>query len=310
MYEEKYRYFKFAYFTYLTSRIWRLLPIYFVVFLIACVCTYFVPAMWSDAARDFKDFGTQNIIAPNVTLLGLANTPFQLIVPAWSLDVELQFYILAPLLLLICTGKNKLLPLICSLLLSLVLLVKYHKQENILVYLPWFLIGGLIYLLKYRSSKNFSTLALMLFIGTLGLHYAIPSLRQLLFNREPTIGVFTYYDVLNVGFAVFTIPFLSINISEVTANRQKDALYSSMSYVIYLLHWPFLMVYSDLVKGQHGLHKLAYLVLYYAACLLGSWIISRYVDDYFESGRRSWLKSNKVAQREYASFDMNKIIIP
>jgi len=310
MYEEKYRYYKFAYFTYLTSRIWRLLPIYFVVFLIACVCTYFVPAMWFDVNRAFKDFGAQNIIAHNVTLLGLANAPFQLIVPAWSLDVELQFYILAPLLLLICTRKNKVLPLMCSLFLSVLLLFNYHEQESILVYLPWFLIGGLIYLLKYRSSKNLSTLALVLFLGTLCVHYAVPSFRQILLNKEPTVGVFTYYDVLNVGFALLTIPFLSINISGVTANRQKDALYSSMSYVIYLLHWPFLMVYTFLVEGQHGLYKVAYLLLYYAACLFCSWIISKYVDEYFESGRRSWLKVNKVSQREYASFDLNKIIVP
>jgi len=39
-------------------------------------------------------------------------------------------------------------------------------------------------------------------------------------------------------------------------------------------------------------------------------MISKYIDEYFESGRRSWLKVNKVSQREYASFDLNKIIVP
>lgn len=82
---------------YLINRFLRIFPMYWLALGIALVVLPQLPA-WSDA----YDFGVQPVLQ-NFILLGLNQWPNDTLYigPAWTLDVELQYYLLVPLLMAI-----------------------------------------------------------------------------------------------------------------------------------------------------------------------------------------------------------------
>ena len=93
-----------------TSRLWRLLPIFYtfsvLVFIVRLIINYnIVQQIISLNLLDKIVFWTSNII-----LLGYYSLPkIVLLSPAWSLDIELQFYLLFPALFYLSRNNHKVL---------------------------------------------------------------------------------------------------------------------------------------------------------------------------------------------------------
>lgn len=88
------------------------------------------------------------------------------------------------------------------------------------------------------------------------------------------------------------VPFLSRNVTQ-KGTDTNDGTWSSMSFVLYLVHWPILKMYTTTVLLQGEKYKLLYLFLFYITSLLVAYLITTRVDRYFESIRRKWLSKQE-----------------
>ncbi|MBC7507752.1 MAG: hypothetical protein H7320_03245 [Ferruginibacter sp.] len=97
---------------------------------------------------------------------------------------------------------------------------------------------------------------------------------------------------MNVVLALVTIPFLSRNVTQkVTDNN--DGLWSSMSFVLYLVHWPILKMYITTILLRGEKYKILYLILFYLISLLAAYLIITKIDRYCEDFRRKWLSKQQ-----------------
>ncbi|MGN6291496.1 MAG: acyltransferase family protein [Chitinophagaceae bacterium] len=304
MYNEKYSTYKNSYYVYICSRLARLMPLYWLILLVSLIA-YTIPTI-SQRLAGLEGQGW-TIAAFNFLALGLANSPHQFIGTAWSLDIEIQFYIIAPLLLLLCRKGFGWPLLVAGSLLSLLLVFNHYISENLVIYLPYFVIGGLIYCFNIQAGRNTAIICMLLLLAILCTNYVIPGLRtDYLLNRKAEVFGFNYREGLNVILAILTVPFLTVNVRQVPKKEMaaSEQVWSSMSYVVYLLHWPLLLVYSVCVAGVSGKTKVIYLSIFYILCIGLSYLIAKYIDAHFEKRRRTWIgKMEKKQELKVSSIN-------
>jgi peptidoglycan/LPS O-acetylase OafA/YrhL len=168
-----------GYLPYIARRARRILPVYFFAVALATLCMGlrgegFVAAPWRTAEElatsmarlnaTRLDFGWH--LLSHATLLHglvpeswLANAPYALLAPAWSLSLEWQFYLLAPLLFVFAArGANHFLWLVFVLALAGGLLVKTAGDEFtpafLLVSWPFFALGWWLSALRHREDSE------------------------------------------------------------------------------------------------------------------------------------------------------------
>jgi peptidoglycan/LPS O-acetylase OafA/YrhL len=115
-------------------------------------------------------------------------------------------------------------------------------------------------------------------------------------HHNAAIFGYKYSDFINIVLALLTIPYVANNVNQKYAVHMKhDALYASMSFIIYLLHWPMFKIYGVYTSNLNSvLYKSMSLITLYLLCLLFTWILSRYFDTSVDEGRRSWLKKQPL----------------
>jgi peptidoglycan/LPS O-acetylase OafA/YrhL len=303
MYEEKYRFFKNAYLVYIRSRLMRLMFVYWLILAIAIVVFFIKSYLLNN--HNWQGFSVAEVFLKNIFVLGLNSSPIIFITTAWSLEVEIQFYLAVPLFVMLRKYVDIKVQLIFSLLILAVLIYLIpldSRTPNLFFSLPFFLIGAWL----YYSAKIFTAKIANIFLGIMAavllINIFVPDLRHIfLVKTESRFGIDQYQDHINMLLALLTIPFLTRNITQKITDTH-DGTWSSMSFVIYLVHWPLLKLYNTANILQGGSHKLLNLVLLYVASLLLSYIIAVKYDQYFEGIRRKWLKKQEKAKAPAASY--------
>lgn len=152
----------------------------------------------------------------------------------WSLEIEVQFYVIAPFVFLIYKIKNHLLRRFIIILLTLIFLLLNHyiffKYNNLIVYFQYFLIGIFladIYLLNskiFSKTKFDSIIALFLFILIFSYDEHDWENNLFLFKIIQLIAIllFYYFIVIHKALPIFSNKIIT-NIG-------------GMCYSIYLLH--------------------------------------------------------------------------
>jgi peptidoglycan/LPS O-acetylase OafA/YrhL len=249
---EKYNLKRNSYWTYITNRFLRIFPIYWIILILTIITNYywyhinyFLQRNFIDILSDFTLLFRTDYL--NVNAL-FGNFPTVLI--AWTLVIELTFYLIAPFIV-----KRKLWIIISLILLSII--VKYsiaysqmlsHTYERsgfFLASLCFFLFGVLSYRIyvrikNYNISRKLSiTLLLTIVFITVFWKY-IPS-------------IFSYHqfylkDWIFFLFLTITIPPIFI----IFKSNLVEQLLAKISYPVYLSHFllgSFIYYYSNL-KGN------------------------------------------------------------
>jgi peptidoglycan/LPS O-acetylase OafA/YrhL len=244
--------------TFYASRWLRIAPLYFIVVLLA-------------AAVRGQPMGWQNF-----TIFGVASTGSDPTGVSWSLDVELQFYLLAPLLFSLI-GRRGLFAAVTAVLsvFGWWLLARF-SIFTVFMYLPMFAAGSLIADADWRPTEKLALASIAGFVATTGLILLIPATAVFLDKKQPHPFDLDLFSML---WTLPLIPYVASSLGKRSNALDRDI--GNWSYPLYLVHYPLIAVF---VAHGHtkwiaiALAPLAALALYYGP------------DRFFERLRRSFIQ--------------------
>lgn len=240
---------------------------------------YWTAAIWASkfAGRDWKAFYASRYlrIAPlyliavaafaailgvtlrteNLTLLGVASSDFDPLGVSWSLDVELQYYLLAPLVLSFLNRKA--IAPICLATLCGWAFFMWSGVVTALQYLPAFVLGALAQQQAWKPSDRLA-------LGSLAAFGAVSALACLTpFIDKEAADPFDR-DVFAFLWMLPLLPYVVASLR--VKSSQFDRHVGNVSYPLYLVHFPLIVILTPLVGklGAAGL-AIAVAVALYAA---------------------------------------------
>lgn len=297
MYENKYSKLQSTVKVFYISRIWRLFPVFLLFNLLGFVMSYFLNRDLYEASLNIDGSFTSIIEwLPNIILLGFNHLKSTVLIPAWSLDIELQFYIVYPALLLLLKKKNQL-SLGVLFVVTAITLLFFHDNplsKSLLSYVFYFALGIMMYLKKYTFTKKTELLFTLLFIAILLIQYVVPDLRKLTIQDNST----AYNRYLNELLPFLLIPLISNSVKN--KSTKLDRVLGDISFVIYLCHWVLLLPYSDLVEGMSIKQRLPYSAIYIVTTITLSYIFYLLYDKPIDKLRRKWVQSHSAEETPHA----------
>jgi peptidoglycan/LPS O-acetylase OafA/YrhL len=235
-------------FTFYVSRAWRILPAFWVANLLAIV----IAALRGELPDAYRTFAFTphliTLISGNFGLLGYSLLPHsqRLLDTAWSLDVEMEFYLVIPLLMLIRRPVWRVRCLFLAGFLGLCAILLYGEpvHRNLGYYIFFFGIG-----LYFRYSRRVPSQRLALTgLGTALLCVciccAVPGLRGLVLASKHAAGESVHWSyAANCAFAFLMMPFAFRTVYQ--SSPVLDRALGDMSYLVYLFHVPALALLGE-----------------------------------------------------------------
>lgn len=301
MWEQKYARMERPYLTFMVSRWWRLAPVFMTCIFLTWLTHLFLSIDTGLGDSLFWWLGQVPIVGSG--LYG------KILPPTWSLDVEMQFYLLAPLLVgIFATAVRwRVLAMVGALGLSLMILSAGIDPQNasLPVYLALFLAGIVIHQsslkftgqIAWGSVICFGTLTLVLLI--------IPMTRSGIWQPgslklavEPSHFWPHAWWILGV---IICLPFIAWNVRN--ASGKMDRILGDLSYPLYLFHWIPREIYYQVVGDGVSLElRAGWLVLNFAGAILGAVLIYYVVDRPMNRLRGAWVKAQgKTSPRRKAA---------
>lgn len=260
------------------SRILRIFPIFILITILFFLLNYFL---------NLDHISEEKIRwLPNYIIIGFNffNIEHALIRPAWSLEIELIFYIILPFFYII---KNKEYNLYIFVFLFLFFLYElfFSKTE---IYFGWFFFFwcGIV---SCKSSFKIDKKVALFFLFSFFLVIIITlfldkDMNPMLGGSHPSTFFLQYNKYFNLFISFLLIPF-AIHGLNYKSNNNFDRFLGKMSYPLYLGHWItviYISRFSDLNFKERLLSVLFPCALTYFACF----IIIKYYDVFFENLRK------------------------
>jgi peptidoglycan/LPS O-acetylase OafA/YrhL len=283
MWVDRYSRTRQPYLTYIVSRMWRLLPVFLAVTAIQISLN-----LWLGATPDNLRASASwlRFVFSNLFIVGYATLPHQPLVPAWSLDLEMQFYMVAPLLVALVVGRTRpwllLLPLGALSLIS----AHYFGAQVILTYLVFFLVGMVAAEMDWQPTGKVAALAAgtaVLLVGGL----LLSVYRGIVLVGAHHTALAVYNLPLNACVGVLMIPLAIFTV------RQKgfscDSMFADLSYVVYLLHWTSFQILA--ATKFLPISRLASTALAVFTVYVVSWFIWKFFDRPLNRLRSNWVRT-------------------
>lgn len=269
MWSKKYSETRSPYATYIVSRVARIAPVFLICSMLALFLILKAPSIVAPAIP--FDSIEPNGIIPSFILLGYSTLHAGPLGPAWSLDLEMQFYIIAPMLIALFARR----PMLTALAVIGVALVSAAtwRARSLGCALPFFLAGiACARMPALRPSPALAKASATVFCLALGLFAIVPALRPAMFNGVHPGPMSAFNPALNVLLGTLALPFALHTVSR--RGGRFDRLMSDWSYSLYLFHWiplVFLQHYLPGINQQghlaRGLLTLPVLAATYAISL-------------------------------------------
>lgn len=297
MWRNKYQNLPNAHKLFLVNRWWRLAPLFIGVQLVCAVAIACgLPVGNPNALLDWRWCITQLCIA--------GSAQFDRLLPVtWSLDVEMQFYIVGPMILTAFAALSPRMTWLVALL-ALSWSVVHLKlgatweSPRLDVFLWLFLLGIICEQNKYKPTKMtvvFCSVAIVAFILLL---LSFPATRGL-FWRAGTQSISV--SVFKVELANLIVMSLGIPLAIASCHRpsaQLDRWFGDISYPLYLFHYiPRDIYYAYVDWAEPVSFNMMLLALNFASSIVGAIILLHFVDRPIQSARPrvfNYLRSHKV----------------
>lgn len=280
------------YVTYLASRAWRIMP---VAALTAGLS--WVVAMWRHSIPAHLDLIHQAI--SNIVLLGYHSLSYQANVPAWSLDMEFQFYILAPLLVALIGWKPW---AVLAVIIGSAAAVLAGDQHTVGPYLAFFGVGIWSAVTQWRPSARMAYASAAL--GALAVAAcALSPWRSLIIAGSQHGPFFAHMPEAEIVLAALLAPWALYTVRQ--ADTQADQLFGDLSFIVYMLHWPMLRLIDTTQGGP--VHRLSMLALAMATIGVAALIVWRAYDHPVQRARKAWVSRRDVRAPARAVCEIGEI---
>ena len=176
-------------------------------------------------------------------LFGIASTGRDVLGTSWSLDIEMQFYLAVPLLLLVLGMQLRTGTLAIGVALLCVLgwfLQLRYGLWTFLSYLPAFVVGALIWSRDYIPSHKMALGGVVLFLVVGIVVWTIPETHPLL-RRDIESPI--HEDWFGMVWVACLIPFIAHNVRQMSGHW--DMHFGNYSYALYITHWPVIALMRE-----------------------------------------------------------------
>jgi peptidoglycan/LPS O-acetylase OafA/YrhL len=294
MYNEKYSLMNRPYFSFIAARWFRIYPTYLVNFLILILFVFIFK--WSPGyLQSYETINHVQFWGSSLLLLSYNQLPqpSMFLVPAWSLDIELQFYLFFPIVFLCMRHFSP--KRVCLLLLGIeiVLSVVYYDvfKNSFLPAIHFFMIGMLLCITDFKPSKPLLAISFFLFLSLLGLNYLHPVLRANMFksNRDLIWMGMNYHWLFSTVLTFSIIPIVAFNVQQKSSKR--DRFFGNVSYDIYLFHWVLLIPYNYFFAQLPFVQRLPFFLLFLCLTIAGGVLLNKFIDRPIEDFRSRRLKA-------------------
>jgi peptidoglycan/LPS O-acetylase OafA/YrhL len=307
MYERKYSKIKSTLKVFYISRVWRLLPVFYTFTILAIITNVLTH---HDLLLKFNELDTLQkgiFLIANLIVLGYANSKNPIIVPAWSLDIEMQFYLVFPLLIYFLRNKKQWLIAVTTLFfLTAVFILVSHQtylSKTVLNYLFLFFTGVIIYYFNIKPGKVVERVSLLILMGIFAAHLLVP---YLLAKARDNSG--EYYEVLSLVMILMAVPALINSVHNQT--NKFDKFLGEMSFTIYLSHWVWIVPYNALILNASKAARVPYVASFLVITLLSSYIVYLFIDRPSEKLRHNWIKKQALRiQPEINTVQQEAVVI-
>ena len=197
----------------------RIMPLYFIVVLAAAVLRG-LPLSWE-----------------NFTLVGVDTTGRDPTGVSWSLDIEMQFYLMMPLLFAAAWTRVLMLPVVAALTVFGWWVSFHFGIETALMYLPVFALGALNAERRWRPGRNLALLSAAGFLLFTALIAATPFTEAFL-DKTKTHPFGFDQDWFSMIWMLPLLPYVACSLTEKSTPFDRDV--GNWSYPLYLVHYPLI----------------------------------------------------------------------
>ncbi|WP_158241538.1 acyltransferase [Novosphingobium sp. TH158] len=280
MWVERYARTQSPYLTYMASRVWRLAPVMVLVSLIALAL---LPVIGIPADVVFSS-EPLHLAFSSVFLLGYAWLPYTPVGSAWSLDVEMQYYLLAPLFAWLAMRTRGWWLLVPAAAISAAagLLMQHYV---VVKYLFFFFAGLLAARNDWRPGTGLATAsAASVVLAVVGI--LVSPWRDVLVGGTNPGPLHVHAPLFNLILGVLTIPFALYTVHR--ESDETDRMLADLSYIVYLLHWVAMQWFFQFA-GYPFTIRLAVAATSFAVVPMMSWLIWRYYEKPINRLRARWV---------------------
>jgi peptidoglycan/LPS O-acetylase OafA/YrhL len=264
------------------SRWWRIAPV-MVIAAMASIATIALvdPAEWAKVAAS----GWRQVIA-SLTVAGYSQLSVSPVGPAWSLDIEMQFYLVAVVLI----GCVRRFPALVALALA------YATYTLCLLVVPMMILTSFLFPFvlglvaarhEWRVAPRWAEAGHVAAIALAALAWASPWRHALIETANDN-----YAPVLNVVLAALLMPKALLSVGR--RGDARDQIMADQSYVVYMLHWPAIIVLRAVDWPDTATWALAALGLGGVTAALCH-VVHRHVDRPLNRRRAAWVASRRIA---------------
>ena len=288
MWMGRYRDTRQPYLTYMVSRVWRLAPV------MILVSAFTIPVLLAIGAASRTLFSNAwHLAFSSVFLLGYAALPQRPVGSAWSLDVEMQFYLVAPLIAAWLARKRAWPVVVAAAVLSAA--AALFVEATVLPRYAIFFVAGMAASAKGWQPPRWLALASALAFVPAVVGIALSPWRSLVLGGSHVGPLFVWNPLLDVVLGVVAVPFALYTVRQ--PSDAADRMLADLSYIVYLVHWPAMQWFFTLA-GRPFAQRLAGAALCFAVVPAISLVIWRWFDKPLNRARGRWVSSRLPLRRD------------